>query len=318
MKRFANLKNTIIKTNDSLFAKGMKTLRDRGPLQFIKKTVTVIFKMIYRFFREYIPLKFLYLFFKDGKIMKKVQGSRMILDLNDLGISRELALYGVHEKNSTEEVKNVIKPGMKILEVGANIGYYALLETRLAGPSGKLYAIEPAPHNFESLKKNLELNGVKNAYLHQAAFGEKRDKAVFYVYDRSNLSSFIKREDMGMKVEEVEVDILTLDDFLLNKDVVDFIRMDVEGYEREILRGGEKALSGDKKPKYFFIEVHSELLHKKNSSGREIFEFLGKYGYEVKKSFWRGSTTHMVTNMEDQLAHPLLEVGYWETFFELK
>ncbi len=315
MKRLSNLKNTVLKTNENLFIKGVRVLKEHGPIAFAAKTFAVIGRIIYRFFREYIPLKFLYIFFKDGKIMKKVQGSRMILDLNDLGISRELALYGVHEKNSTAEVKTVITPGMKILEVGANIGYYALIETKLAGPSGHLYAIEPAPHNFAALKKNLELNGIRNADIHQAAFGEKRDKAKFYVYDRGNLSSFLKREDMGMKYEEVEVEIMTLDDFLKFKKV-DFIRMDVEGYEKEILKGSEKALAEGNRPKYFFIEIHSELLHKKGSSAREIVEFLRNHGYEIRKSFWRGSDL-CVTSMGAQLAHPKLEVGYWETFFEL-
>lgn len=316
MKRLSNLKNTLLKTNDNLFKKGMKVLKEKGPVVFAGKTASVGFTIVKRFFREYIPLKFLYIFFKNGKIMKKVQGNMMILDLNDLGISRELALYGVHEKNSTEEVKSIITPGMKILEVGANIGYYALIETKLAGPTGHLYAIEPAPHNFASLKKNLELNNIRNADLHQAAFGDKRDKAKFYVYDRGNLSSFIKREDMGMKYEEVEVEIMTLDDFLKFKKV-DFIRMDVEGYEKEILKGSEKALAEGNRPKYFFIEIHSELLHKKDSSAREIVEFLRSHGYEIRKSFWRGRSDICATSMGAMLSHPKLEVGYWETFFEL-
>lgn len=317
MKRLSNLKNTVLGTNDNLLKKGFTTLKERGILFFIGKSIVVVLKMVYRFFREYIPLKILYIFFKDGKIMKKVQGSKMILSLNDLGISRELALYGVHEKNSTEEVKTIIKPGMKILEVGANIGYYALIETKLAGPSGYLYAIEPAPHNFESLKKNLELNGIRNVDLHMAAFGESRGKAKFYVYDRGNLSSFIKREDMGMKYEEVEVEIMTLDDFLRFKKV-DFIRMDVEGFEKEILKGSENALSEGNRPKYFFIEVHSELLHKKDSSAGDILGFLKDHGYEIRKSFWRGRSDICANSMEEMLSHEFLEVGYWETFFELK
>ncbi len=317
MKRFSNLKNTVLKTNDSLIKKGRETLSQKGPFVFLQKTIYTIFLIFKRFFREYIPLKFLYLFFKDGKIMKKVQGSRMFLDLNDLGIGRELALYGVHEKNSTEEVRRVIKPGMKILEVGANIGYYALIETKLAGPTGHLYAIEPSPYNFDLLKRNLELNNIRNADLHQAAFGEKRGKVKFYMYDRSNLSSFIKREDMGMETTEIEVDMITLDDFLRLKKA-DFIRMDVEGYELEILKGSVQVLSSENKPKLFFIEVHSELLHKKNSSGREIIEFLAKYGYEVRKSFWRGRSDISVNSTDEILKHPKLEEGYWETFFELK
>ncbi len=317
MRRFSNLKNTLLKTNENLFSKGLKILKERGVFVFVGKTISVVATIIWRFFREYIPLKFLYMFFKDGKIMKKVQGSRMFLDLNDLGIGRELALYGVHETNSTAEVKRLIKPGMKILEAGANIGYYALLETKLAGPSGHLYAIEPSPQNFEMLKKNLELNGIRNADLYQAAFGEKRSKVKFYVYDRSNLSSFIKRDEMGMEYTEVEVDMMTLDDFIKFKKV-DFIRMDVEGYELEILKGAKNILSSSEKPELFFIEVHSELLHKKGSSAREIVEMLGGYGYEVEKSFWRGSSQHVATSREEMLKHELLEVGYWETFFKLK
>lgn len=319
MKRFSNFKKTVFKNDNHLFKKGLQTLKNRGPFVFIAKVFLTLFRMIKRFFREYLPLKFLYLIFTDGKIVKKIQGNKMILDLNDLGISRELALYGVHEKNSTEEVKRIITPGMKILEVGANIGYYALIEAKQAGPNGRLYAIEPSPSNFDSLKKNLDMNGIRNAYLHQAAFGEKRGKSMFYVYDKSNLSSFIKRDDMGMDVKEVEVEMLTLDEFLVGKEI-DFVRMDVEGYEREILKGAEKAFSEGKKPKYFFIEVHSDLLHKKGSSCKEIVELLGKYGYDVKTSYWRGKNSKgkMVNSSKELLKHPLCEIGYWETFFELK
>lgn len=317
MKRFSNFRNTVLGGDDHLLKKAWDTLCNQGIFVVVKKTAIRIWTIIWRFFREYVPLKFLYLFFTDGKIMKKVQGNKMFLDMNDLGISRELALYGVHEYNSTEEVKRIITPGMKILEIGANIGYYALIEATRAGNSGQLYAIEPSPTNFEALKKNLELNGIRNAYLHQAAFGEKRGKATFYVYDRSNLSSFIKRTDMGMACTEVEVEILTLDDFLQGKEV-DFVRMDVEGYEREILRGAEQAFASGKKPKYFFIEVHSDLLHKKGSSCKEILELLGGYGYDIKKSFWRGKDSVSVSSMEALMNHPKREIGYWETFFELK
>lgn len=317
MKRLSNFKNTVKKTNESLTKKGLQTLKDKGFFVFLYKTISVLLLMLKRIFREYIPLKIMYILFRDGKIMKKVQGNQMLLDLNDLGIGRELALYGVHEKNSTEEVKSIVKPGMKILEVGANIGYYALLEVKLAGPTGHLYAIEPAPYNFELLKRNIDLNNIKNADLNQAAFGEKRTKTKFYVYDRSNLSSFIKRDDMGMECTEVEVEVLTLDDFIKFKKV-DFIRMDVEGYELEILKGARNILSSDEKPKIFFIEVHSELLHMKGSSAREIVEMLGSFGYEVRKSFWRGSMNPCVESSKAMLEHPKLEVGYWETFFELK
>lgn len=298
-----------------MLKKGMQFLRTRGLLFFLRKTVQVIALFLKRIFREYIPLKILFFFSKNGEITKTVQGSKMILNLNDVGISRELAVYGVHESNSTAEVKRIITPSMRILEVGANIGYYALLETRLAGPTGHLYAMEPSPFNFALLERNLKLNGLHNYDLYQTAAGATPGTAKFLLSGRSNLSTFIEREDLTG--EEVDVAVTTLDIFLKDTQV-DFIRMDVEGYELEILKGAAIALAQPQKPKVFFIEVHSDLLHKKNSSTREVVEYLGQFGYCVRKSFWRGHTDKVVTSTETMLAHPLLEIGYWETFFELK
>jgi FkbM family methyltransferase len=315
MENKITISNTILKTNESLVKKGIANLKEKGFLYFFKKVFFVTFLMLKRIFREYIPLKVMILFSKNGEVIKNIQGSKMILNLNDVGISRELACYGVHESNSTAEVKKVIKPGMKILEVGANIGYYALMETMLAGPTGHLYAMEPSPFNFELLTRNLKLNGLKNYDLYKTAAGSVVGKAKFLLSGRSNLSTFIEREDLTG--EEVDVDVIRLEDFLKDKQV-DFIRMDVEGYEGEILKGAEGALSSGNKPKYFFIEIHSDLLHKKKSSCRDIVNFLKKYGYEVRKGFWRGKDTVCANSVEEMLAHPLLEIGYWETFFELK
>lgn len=315
MKNKITVQNTILKTDANLFRKGVSAIKRRGLFYFFKKTLGVVFLLSKRLFREYLPLKIMFLFSKRGEVVKNVQGSKMILNLNDVGISRELAIYGVHESQSTKEVKNIITPGMKILEVGANIGYYALLETRLAGPTGHLYAMEPSPFNFELLERNLKLNGLKNYDLYNTAAGATIGTAKFLLSGRSNLSTFIEREDLTG--EEVDVNVTTLDEFMKDKKV-DFIRMDVEGYEGEILKGAEKVLSEGNRPKYFFIEIHSELLHKKKSSAKDIVEYLGKFGYEVKKSFWRGHKNTSVSSTKAMLEHPLCEVAYWETFFELK
>lgn len=308
------VKNAVLKTDDNLFRKGIKTFRENGFLIFVKKTLGVLFLLLKRFFREYLPLKIMYLLSKDGEIIKNVQGNKMILNLNDLGISRELALYGVHERNSTAYVKRIIKPGMRILEIGANIGYYAMIEARLAGENGHLYAFEPSPFNFDLLKRNLALNNFKNYDIYLSAVGGERGRAKFYVDSRSNLSGFIKRAGVEY-ADAIDVEIVTLDDFLKDKKI-DFIRMDVEGYEREILKGAENAFRNGILPEYFFIEIHSELLHKKNSSAAEIISFLNGFGYEVAKSFYRGGSKMVADSTEELLSHPYREKGYWETFFK--
>ena len=286
------ISNTIIKS-DGLFKKWKQDPFNVG------KILSVILVMLKRFFREYLPLKFM-----GNEVIKEIQGSKMVLNLTDEGISRELACYGVHEKNSTEEVKKIIKKGMKILEIGANIGYYALIETKLAGDTGFLYALEPSPANCAMLSRNLALNKIVNAQIYPYAGGSERKLGKLNITSKGNLCSFNRTEG-----ETIDVQVFPIKELITDK--VDFIRMDVEGYEDEILKG----IDFTHKPKYFFIEVHSELV---KGGAESIVHFMAKRGYEVRKGFWRGRADVQVNSVNEMLNHPKLEIGYWETFFELK
>jgi FkbM family methyltransferase len=285
------ISNTIIKS-DGLIKKWKQDPFNVG------KILSVILVMLKRFFREYLPLKFM-----GNEVIKEIQGSKMVLNLTDEGISRELACYGVHEKNSTEEVKKILQKGMKLLDIGANIGYYALIETKLAGETGFLYALEPDPRNYTMLSRNLALNNIKNFTLYNVAGGATRSVGKFNLSGKGNLSSFMRTDG-----NEVDVQIYPIKELI--EDKVDFIRMDVEGYEDEILKG----IDFTNKPKCFFIEVHSELV---KGGAKGIVHFMAKRGYEVRKGFWRGSSVQ-VNSVNEMLNHPKLEIGYWETFFELK
>ncbi len=91
-------------------------------------------------------------------IVKEIQGSKMLLNLGDIGISQELFFTSVHEAESTKQTLEEIKTGMTVLEIGANIGYYALIEARLVGEKGKIIAFEPSPINMAAFKANVVLN----------------------------------------------------------------------------------------------------------------------------------------------------------------
>lgn len=310
------LDNAVIKTEKKFLPAATRVLKQEGLVSLLQKTVSALYYTLRRFFREYIPLRYYYRHSKNGEVVRDVQGSWMLLNLTDTGISRELSLYGVHEKNSTAHIKSIVKPGMKILECGANIGYYAMLQARLIGKTGHVYAIEPSPKNVAWMKRNIAINGYENIEVTPGAFGAEKGVAPFYVDIRSNLSSFVKRDDLT-EFEVVDVPMMTIDNFMANGNDVDLIRMDVEGYETEILKGGEKTLQTSRAPKYFFIEVHCELLKKRGSGGFEIAKYLRQFGYEVDIGFHRGSEKHVVKSMKEFEDHPLREVGYWEIFFRL-
>lgn len=307
------IKNGVLKSTDNYIKKIVSLYNDRGLFITCSTVFYSCVRWVRRFFCEYIPMKF-HAFRADvnGLVRWSVQDHVMMLNVTDTGISRELLLFGVHEANSTKVVQEIIKPGMCVLEAGANVGYYACMQAKLVGPTGHIYAVEPSPSNVEMLQRNIKENGFTNMTVLQSAFGAEDGEQPFYVDKRSNLSSFVKRDDLG-EYECIPMKIQTIDTYIADKKI-DMIRMDVEGYEKEILLGAKETLS-TRPPKYFFIEVHSELLAKRGSSTNEVCSYLRKYGYDVYKGFFRGRQDVMVESMEELLAHKNCEVGYWEVFF---
>ena len=87
-----------------------------------------------------------------------VHNYRMIVDLNDPGISRTLILFGTREMDHIYVLNKELSPGNVVIDLGANVGYYALMEANLVGNGGYVYAIEPSPSNVDMLRKNISLN----------------------------------------------------------------------------------------------------------------------------------------------------------------
>ena len=194
---------------------------------------------------------------KSQKVVVNIHGTEMILDLSDKGICKDLFLYRSREPESTKIFMKEVSEGMKVVDVGANIGYYALIEARIVGNYGKVYAIEPEPKNFQLFKSNVELNNYSDRVeLFNIAIGNKTGKELFEISDMSNTHRIAKASDLSDKC--IEVPITTLDEFLKDKSV-DFVRMDVEGYEYFIVLGMEKTLKKNH-PLKIFIEVHPKLI----------------------------------------------------------
>ena len=82
---------------------------------------------------------------KKREVIRKVNNYPMILNFDEEGLSRHLMIHREREIAETETVKKIVKPGMCILEIGANVGYYTILMGKLVGKNGKIYAYEPYP-----------------------------------------------------------------------------------------------------------------------------------------------------------------------------
>lgn len=191
-----------------------------------------------------------------------VNGYSMYVDLNDRGISKALFVYGSREKDQMYLVKGNLKNGSTVLDIGANIGYYVLLEAGIVGPSGRIIAYEPSLDNCYLLNKNIGINNLTGKIeVINAAVSNKSGQTRFYLSSKSNLHTLNPvRYKSGVKavIKERFMDVNTVDVYdILGKNIdIKFIRMDIEGHEVEALKGIAKAVKDFKVYPDILFETH--------------------------------------------------------------
>jgi FkbM family methyltransferase len=203
-----------------------------------------------------------------GGIQKSLRGKKAI------GWEREPELLYV--------LKKLLKPGMTVMDLGANIGYITLLFANRIGSGGLIYAVEPDPLNYKLLRANIALNNLTPIVQHRnMAISNKTAALSFYQgKNERNLGSFKKHKKSNAIPISVEAETLTR--YFGDKErMPELIKMDVEGHEVEILEGGYELFSKNTFPCTIAMELHPTLY----SSCEKMEEQLRKYldlGFEVK------------------------------------
>ncbi len=173
------------------------------------------------------------------KTMKKnIFNYKLHLDTSDRGLSRTLFLFGKREIDHYKMLQQILEPGMNILDIGANIGYYAIMESIVIGPAGRVTAIEPMLANIKMLKRNIELNSTSNIDVVHGAVSASTGTGQMYMSSHSNLHTFHRDGTAADYLESTPVDVPTMtlrDAVVRSGNRADLIRMDVEGHEVEIL-----------------------------------------------------------------------------------
>lgn len=186
---------------------------------------------------------------------------------------------GVREAYMAELFKQVLRPGQVVCDIGSYIGYYALLAAQRVGNFGKVFAFEPDPLNFVYLCLNVKTNHFENAVMTvQKAVSDKSGRFDFYLYggDRSRSSLFGGRGS----ARKIQVEAVSLDDFLDDRVSVDIVKMDIEGGEVRALKGMGRLLN--RSPWVtMFVECNPKALQCAGSSAKELFQILGDYGFRV-------------------------------------
>jgi FkbM family methyltransferase len=184
---------------------------------------------------------------------------------------------GMMGKEEAELLKRLIRPGMHILDVGANIGLYTLLFSRLTGEGGKVFAFEPEPNLFSILCENLEGNGVSNVTPFQCAAGDANGRATL---QRATFNSGDNRLGAGKSsAQAIEVEVARLDE-MVPMPTVDFIKLDVQGHELAALNGMKRLLASSPNLRVLF-EFWPAGLRAADASPESLFKFLQDRGFLI-------------------------------------
>ncbi len=228
--------------------------------------------------------------------------SKIILPTKDEGLSKDLILNSMREPTEVGLIIKEIKDGMNIIDIGANLGIYLLLESHLT--KGKVYGIEPNYNAFKFLQRSVKLNGFKNVELFNMGISDKKDTIPFYISKKWNWSRFKRShnptginntEEMDDIIKVKQIPINSLDNMFKNKKI-DIIRMDVEGHEIHILKGAENLIKNNPAIK-IFVEYHPDMFN--TNERMEFINWIEKNKLKIK--YFLGSSKFKISKIKENI-----------------
>jgi len=162
-----------------------------------------------------------------------VHGIPLLANIHDGGIGTFLFLCGEYVPIRVSKIREVVKEGDVVVDIGANIGYFTALLANLVGPRGRVYAFEPDPRNFHLLQRTIERNGWTHVTAEQKAVSNEAGELLLY-QTRSWASNTLTP---GEHISTVKVQVVTLDDFLSDEHHISFVKMDMDGSEPLAIQG---------------------------------------------------------------------------------
>lgn len=187
------------------------------------------------------------------------------------GVEYSLYKTGTYEAGTLHIIRKILKNGDVVIDIGANIGLMSLFSSRLIGEKGKVFCFEPEPDTYEILKKNIALNKLNNIFTYPFALGNTEEAALIYPNIEINrgAASILKTDGTNGK----RIQIKKLDNFIFDNNVtnIKFIKIDVEGFELQVLRGAAALLAVENAP---IICLEFSIVNLENNNYAEIYEYI--------------------------------------------
>ena len=216
---------------------------------------------------------------KRGEVAN-VRGNKMLF-----GSASECYLDMIrdaYEPGITQMFEKLIKPGMVVVDIGAHIGYFTLMAAQKVGPTGKVYAFEPDPSNYNILVENISLNEYGSVVPVQKAVCDTPGTASFFLH-MDTVAHSLYPKTLGRGKSTISVETTSLDHFFEHDGwpSVHIIKMDVEGAEAAALAGMTKLL--ERNPTvYLFLEFIPQIQQNAGTNPRELLEKLRELDFTIR------------------------------------
>lgn len=242
----------------------------------------------------------------SNQVVQTRWGPKIIVDYAQY-VERDLA-YGDYESDFIEYFININDGSFKhFADIGANIGFYSVFFDYLTSDSAQIDAFEPVPANISRIEANLELNNCESVEIHRIALYDCKEKREMSVPDTSRGEATLSENSWTNRpIKKLQVTQSTLD--LFYEDSIprpDLIKIDIEGAEAGLLKGGKEILSAEQPD--LLIEIHPSLIENLGYSVSELKQILIDTGYQQITHISDRSTEAIenvqLENIEDDERH---------------
>lgn len=242
---------------------------------FMENILIMLCKQNY-FFSKLIPSNTHYPKFTHRNATRN--GINYQLDISDY--QEYLIYFDLKEDSSLPFLEYApLKKGV-FIDIGANIGQTSLnLSKKLGTIPHTVLAFEPFPSTFNKLETNIRLNSFSSIKIFNVALGNEKKTIEMEMSCPTNSGGYkISPKNSSFKDQLVQVNQEKLDDYYSLEDLINFIKIDVEGYEMEVLKGAEQIIKKHKP--VLVIELNDKSLINQNSSAKQVCQFIKNLGYE--------------------------------------
>ena len=211
-----------------------------------------------------------------GKIVvTKIDGIVYELDLDE-AIDSFIYYSGCYEPKVTAFINRYVKAGMTVIDAGANVGCHTTRLARLVGQTGQVIAFEPMPWAFSKLKRNIELNSFNHVLLERMGLSDSTRNDLVCFRSSWTLDSDSSPDSEG----DTPVQFTTLNEYVSTSQInrLDLIKVDVDGYEYRVIRGGQNVIR-EFKP-VLIVEMGRSSLGRYGDDVTGLVDLLASFGYE--------------------------------------